>query len=156
MIDLGISKLTLIGIVALVVVGPEKLPTVARTLGTLIGRAQRYISDLKAEVGNVAGLNELQKMKQTVEQTAWDLQQQVHNTSHQIHRDLHGGYAWTPSADIEDIAFKILCLREVFDLFDYRLFASASYGSTLMHRDSAKVALAVTAVMGRDRELDSL
>lgn len=61
MIDLGISKLTLIGIVALVVVGPEKLPTVARTLGTLIGRAQRYISDLKAEVGNVAGLNELQK-----------------------------------------------------------------------------------------------
>ena len=103
MIDLGISKLTLIGIVALVVVGPEKLPTVARTLGTLIGRAQRYISDLKAEVGNVAGLNELQKMKQTVEQTAWDLQQQVHNTSHQIQRDLHGGYAWTPSADIEDI-----------------------------------------------------
>lgn len=102
MIDLGISKLTLIGIVALVVVGPEKLPTVARTLGTLIGRAQRYISDLKAEVGNVAGLNELQKMKQTVEQTAWDLQQQVHSTSHQIQRDLRGG-AWSADADIEDV-----------------------------------------------------
>nr|MBP8795522.1 twin-arginine translocase TatA/TatE family subunit [Brachymonas sp.] len=49
MIDLGISKLTLIGIVALIVVGPEKLPGIARTLGTLVGRAQRYINDLKAE-----------------------------------------------------------------------------------------------------------
>lgn len=63
MIDLGISKLTLIGIVTLIVVGPEKLPTVARTLGTLVGRAQRYINDLKAEVGNVAGLSELHQMK---------------------------------------------------------------------------------------------
>lgn len=107
MIDLGISKLTLIGIVALIVVGPEKLPTVARTLGTLIGRAQRYINDIKSEVGNVAGLNELRQMKQTVEQTAWDLQQQVNDVSHQMQRDWNGLGSIRPLAsyadDIEDV-----------------------------------------------------
>ena len=50
MIDLGISKLALIGVVALIVIGPEKLPRVARMAGTLLGRAQRYINDVKAEV----------------------------------------------------------------------------------------------------------
>jgi Tat protein translocase TatB subunit len=50
MIDLGISKLALIGAVALIVIGPERLPKVARTVGALVGRAQRYINDVKAEV----------------------------------------------------------------------------------------------------------
>ena len=50
MIDLGVSKLALIGVVALVVIGPEKLPRVARTVGTLLGKAQRYVADVKAEV----------------------------------------------------------------------------------------------------------
>ena len=49
MIDLGISKLALIGAVALIVIGPEKLPRVARTVGTLLGKAQRYVNDVKAE-----------------------------------------------------------------------------------------------------------
>jgi sec-independent protein translocase protein TatB len=49
-IDLGISKIALIGAVALIVIGPEKLPRVARTIGTLLGKAQRYIADVKAEV----------------------------------------------------------------------------------------------------------
>ncbi|HEX5698440.1 MAG TPA: twin-arginine translocase TatA/TatE family subunit, partial [Rhodoferax sp.] len=48
MIDLGISKLVMIGAVALIVIGPEKLPRVARTVGTLLGKAQRYVSDVKA------------------------------------------------------------------------------------------------------------
>lgn len=107
MIDLGISKLTLIGIVALIVVGPEKLPTVARTLGTLIGRAQRYINDIKSEVGDVAGLNELRQMKQTVEQTARNLQQQVNDVSHQVQRDCNSLGSVNPLGsyddDIEDV-----------------------------------------------------
>ena len=102
MIDLGISKLTLIGIVALVVVGPEKLPAVARTLGTLVGRAQRYINDLKAEVGSMAGLDELRQMKQTVEQTAWDLERQVHDVTNQVRHDLRGLHNYGPVTDIED------------------------------------------------------
>jgi len=66
-IDLGISKLALIGAVALVVIGPERLPRVARTVGALLGKAQRYVSDVKAEVNRGMELEELRKMKDGVE-----------------------------------------------------------------------------------------
>jgi sec-independent protein translocase protein TatB len=64
LIDLGISKIALIGVVALIVIGPEKLPRVARTLGSMLGKAQRYISDVKAEVNRTMDLDELKKMKE--------------------------------------------------------------------------------------------
>ena len=67
MIDLGISKIALIGAVALIVIGPEKLPRVARTIGTLLGKAQRYVSDVKAEVSRSIELEEFKKMKESVE-----------------------------------------------------------------------------------------
>ena len=73
MIDLGISKLALIGAVALIVIGPEKLPKVARTVGTLLGKAQRYVADVKAEVGRAMELDELKKMRDTVEEAARDV-----------------------------------------------------------------------------------
>ncbi len=63
MIDLGLSKLALIGAVALVVIGPEKLPTVARMAGTLFGRAQRYINNVKSEVTREMQMDELRKMQ---------------------------------------------------------------------------------------------
>ena len=66
MIDLGISKLALIGAVALIVIGPEKLPRVARTVGTLLGKAQRYVADVKAEVNKAMELDEIKKMKETM------------------------------------------------------------------------------------------
>ena len=50
MIDIGLSKMALIGVVALIVIGPEKLPRVARTVGTLLGKAQRYVADVKASL----------------------------------------------------------------------------------------------------------
>ena len=78
MIDLGISKMALIGAVALIVIGPEKLPRVARTVGTLLGKAQRYVADVKAEVSRSMELDELKKMKDTVESAARD----VHSTIH--------------------------------------------------------------------------
>jgi sec-independent protein translocase protein TatB len=73
LIDLGISKLALIGAVALIVIGPEKLPKVARTVGTLLGKAQRYVSDVKAEVNRAMELDELKKMRDTVESAARDV-----------------------------------------------------------------------------------
>lgn len=72
MIDLGISKMALIGAVALIVIGPEKLPRVARTVGTLLGKAQRYLSDVKAEVSRSMDLDELKQMKESVEGAARD------------------------------------------------------------------------------------
>jgi sec-independent protein translocase protein TatB len=76
-IDLGISKMALIGAVALIVIGPEKLPKVARTVGTLLGKAQRYVADVKAEVNRSMELDELKKMRETVESAARDVETAV-------------------------------------------------------------------------------
>jgi sec-independent protein translocase protein TatB len=77
MIDFGLDKIALIGAVALIVIGPEKLPRVARTVGTLLGKAQRYVSDVKAEVNRSIELEELKKMKTQFEDAARDVQQSV-------------------------------------------------------------------------------
>ena len=87
MIDLGISKMALIGAVALIVIGPEKLPRVARTVGTLLGKAQRYVADVKAEVNRSMDLEELKKMKETVETAARDVEQSVQTTASDFEKD---------------------------------------------------------------------
>jgi len=66
-----------IGAVALIVIGPEKLPRVARTVGTLLGKAQRYVADVKAEVNRSMELEELKKMKETVETAARDVESSI-------------------------------------------------------------------------------
>jgi sec-independent protein translocase protein TatB len=81
MIDFGIDKLALIGAVALVVIGPEKLPRVARTVGTLLGKAQRYVSDVKAEVNRSMELDELKRMKETMEDAAKDVNQTLRDNA---------------------------------------------------------------------------
>ena len=88
MIDLGISKLALIGAVALIVIGPEKLPRVARTVGTLLGKAQRYVADVKAEVNRSIELEELKKMKTEFEDAARNVHQTVSNEIHQTGAEL--------------------------------------------------------------------
>jgi sec-independent protein translocase protein TatB len=70
MLDFGFDKIALISAVALIVIGPEKLPRVARTVGALIGKAQRYVADVKAEVNRSIELEELQKMKKQFETAA--------------------------------------------------------------------------------------
>lgn len=77
MIDFGFDKLALIGAVALIVIGPEKLPKVARTVGHLFGKAQRYVADVKAEVNRSIELDELKKMKTQFEDAARDVQSTV-------------------------------------------------------------------------------
>ncbi|MBQ0944229.1 Sec-independent protein translocase subunit TatB [Ideonella sp. 4Y16] len=77
MIDFGFDKLALIGAVALIVIGPEKLPRVARTVGHMVGKAQRYVADVKAEVNRSIELEELQKMKSQFETAARDVEQTV-------------------------------------------------------------------------------
>ncbi len=96
MIDLGISKMALIGAVALIVIGPEKLPRVARTVGTLLGKAQRYVSDVKAEVSRSMELDELKKMKETVEGAARDVEQSVQTSANDFERS----WAETNAAEV--------------------------------------------------------
>ncbi len=84
MIELGLSKLALIGAVALIVIGPERLPRVARTVGAMLGKAQRYVADVKAEVNRSMELDELRKMKDSVENAARDVETAVHDASTQL------------------------------------------------------------------------
>jgi sec-independent protein translocase protein TatB len=88
MIDFGFDKMALIGAVALIVIGPEKLPRVARTVGHLIGKAQRYVADVKAEVNRSIELEELKKMKTQFEDAARDVEKTVHSEIHQTGADL--------------------------------------------------------------------
>ncbi|OGA05948.1 MAG: twin arginine-targeting protein translocase TatB [Betaproteobacteria bacterium RIFCSPHIGHO2_12_FULL_69_13] len=70
MFDIGFSELMLIGLVALIVIGPQKLPHVARTLGHLAGRLQRYVADVKADINREIEIEELRKMRDSMQQAA--------------------------------------------------------------------------------------
>jgi sec-independent protein translocase protein TatB len=70
MFDIGFSELLLIAVVALIVIGPERLPKVARTLGHLFGRMQRYVNDVKADISREMELDELRKLQANVESAA--------------------------------------------------------------------------------------
>ncbi|HPP47473.1 MAG TPA: Sec-independent protein translocase protein TatB, partial [Accumulibacter sp.] len=67
MFDVGFSEMVLIAIVALVVLGPERLPKVARTAGHLLGRLQRYVSDVKSDINREIQLDELKKLQAQIE-----------------------------------------------------------------------------------------
>jgi len=92
MIDLGLTKLALIGVVALVVIGPEKLPRVARMAGTLFGRAQRYINQVKSEVSREIELEELRKMQKEMQDAASDVEQSIAKNLSEAESELKG--AW--------------------------------------------------------------
>ncbi|TDR31377.1 Sec-independent protein translocase protein TatB [Hydromonas duriensis] len=82
MFDLGISKLVVIGVVGLIVLGPERLPKVARVAGTLFGRAQRYLRDVKDEVARDMSLAELKEMGRAVNQDLASVQSDIQKTWH--------------------------------------------------------------------------
>lgn len=75
MFDVGFSELIVIGIVALVVIGPERLPKVARTVGLLLGRAQRYVNDVKADINREMQLDELKKLQTQMADSARSLEE---------------------------------------------------------------------------------
>lgn len=93
MIDLGLSKLALIGVVALVVVGPERLPKVARMAGTLFGRAQRYINEVKSEVSREIELEELRKMQQDMREAATSVEQTIAESVSKIESDVQEAFS---------------------------------------------------------------
>ncbi len=80
MIDLGLSKIAIIGVVALIVIGPEKLPKVARMAGSLYGRAQRYLNEVKSEVSREIELEELKNLQKEVQDAAHSIKSGVENS----------------------------------------------------------------------------
>ena len=77
MFDIGFSEIFVIALVALIVIGPERLPKVARTLGHLFGRMQRYVNDVKADISREMELDELRKLRTTVEEAARSIETTV-------------------------------------------------------------------------------
>ena len=77
MFDIGFSELLVIGVVALIVIGPEKLPRMARTVGVLAGRLQRYVADVKADINREIELEELRKMRDSMQHAASEMQSAV-------------------------------------------------------------------------------
>ena len=80
MIDLGVSKLALIAVVALVVVGPERLPKVARMAGNLFGRAQRYMAEVKSEVNRQMEVEEFKKFREETTATFKEVENSIGST----------------------------------------------------------------------------
>jgi sec-independent protein translocase protein TatB len=89
MFDIGFSELMVIGVVALIVIGPEKLPRVARTVGHLAGRLQRYVSDVKADINREIELDELRKMRDSMQQAASNFQSSVETEVNKTEADLN-------------------------------------------------------------------
>jgi sec-independent protein translocase protein TatB len=100
MLDLGLTKMALIGVVALVVLGPERLPGVARTAGALFGRAQRYINDVKAEVSREMELDGLKQMRTEFEQAASNVESKIHDSLRQHENELND--AWSQGTSVSD------------------------------------------------------
>ncbi len=78
MFDVSFSELMVIAIVALLVIGPEKLPKVARTVGAFTGRMQRYMAQIKEEVNREMRFEELQKLQQEIKQSVENTQESIH------------------------------------------------------------------------------
>lgn len=88
MFDIGFTELVVIAVVALIVIGPEKLPKTARTLGHLFGRLQRYVNDVKADINREFELDELRKLKQEVQSAAQEIETSVSSAARDIETGL--------------------------------------------------------------------
>jgi sec-independent protein translocase protein TatB len=77
MFDIGFSELMVIAVVALIVIGPEKLPKVARTVGHLFGRMQRYVNDVKSDISREMALDDLRKLQSSMQDTVKSIEQSV-------------------------------------------------------------------------------
>ena len=102
MFDVGFSELILIAVIGLIVIGPERLPRVARTLGTLLGRAQRYFHDVKDEVNRELRVDELRRMQEQAMAEARVLDSGIGDEARRIGGTLHEAVRDAEKAVTED------------------------------------------------------
>jgi sec-independent protein translocase protein TatB len=108
MFDIGFSEIVVIAVVALIVIGPEKLPKTARTLGHLFGRLQRYVSEVKADINRELELDELRKLQQQVQTAARDFEtsmtsavRDVQSGVRSVESELNAGATPAPAAEAQ-------------------------------------------------------
>ncbi len=88
MFDIGVTKLAIVGGIALIVIGPEKLPGLARTFGTMLGRARRYVADVKEEVNRSMDLDELRKAQASLQEAAQAVQSSIDQSTAAIENSI--------------------------------------------------------------------
>ena len=93
MFDVGLSELMIIAAVALVVIGPERLPKVARTAGLLLGRLQRYVTDVKADINREMQLDELKQLQQQVTDQVTSLEASVTHEMREVESSMNNAIA---------------------------------------------------------------
>jgi sec-independent protein translocase protein TatB len=106
MFDIGFSELLVIGVVALIVIGPQKLPRVARTVGILMGRLQRYVSDVKADINREIEVEELRKMRDSMQKAANEMQSsfdtELNKTADELNKAVEGTKTEPPPAAVTE------------------------------------------------------
>ena len=109
MFDIGFSEIVVIAVVALIVIGPERLPKTARTLGHLFGRLQRYVADVKADINREMQLDELKKLQQEVRQAANEIETSVNSVARDVESgvrnvgsELNAAASQSPEVDQKD------------------------------------------------------
>ncbi|MDP1537237.1 MAG: Sec-independent protein translocase protein TatB [Burkholderiales bacterium] len=103
MFDIGFSELMLIAVVALIVIGPEKLPKVARTVGHLFGRMQRYVNDVKADISREMALDDLRKLQSSMQDTVRSVEQSVNEEVRSAEAEMNQIAADVPAAAPEAV-----------------------------------------------------
>lgn len=93
MFDIAFSELLIIGVVALIVIGPERLPKVARTAGQWLGRLNRYVSQVKQDIDRDIKLEELRKLQQEMQDSAQKYEIMASDTAHQVETAVEGEVA---------------------------------------------------------------
>lgn len=84
MFEISFGELLLIGVVALIVLGPERLPTVARTIGALVGRAQRFVASVKSDIHQQSQMAGLHELKQDIQEAADAFRSQVEREAAEV------------------------------------------------------------------------
>jgi len=87
--DIGFTELVVIALVGLIVIGPERMPKVARTVGHLLGRLQRYVSDVKADINREIQLDELKRIQAQIAEQARDMERQVNEQMNRVESELN-------------------------------------------------------------------
>ncbi|MGH8708069.1 MAG: Sec-independent protein translocase protein TatB [Burkholderiales bacterium] len=103
MFDLGFTELMVIALVALVVIGPERLPRVARTLGHLAGRLQRYVADVKADINREVELDELKKMRDSMQDAARGMESSFNSELQKTESELNAAAEGKAQADVSSL-----------------------------------------------------
>jgi sec-independent protein translocase protein TatB len=93
MFDVGFTELMVIALVALIVLGPERLPRVARTAGHLLGRLQRYVGDVKADINREIQLEDLKKLQHEVAEQARTMEESLNKHMKSVETSLNDSIA---------------------------------------------------------------